>query len=188
LIIKDKVIIGLSYSMYTGKTTAANYLVKNYGFVKVSFANKLKETVKDLYNLTDEQTKGKSKEIPIVEMNNLTPRDIMQKFGESNRKIYCPVWINYVFQKTIPSLSPASAVVIDDCRYKNEADKIKEYGGVVINILRDTGMPKGSHSSEIDLDGYVFDYVIENNGTKEDFYRKIDSILYTILPVNYSKI
>lgn len=83
--------------------------------------------------------------------------------------------------------------IITDVRFPNEAQAIKDRGGVVIRVERDT--PKvaalftrkdGStefitakeHPSETALDNYKdFDYVIDNNGTIENLIDKVQEIL-----------
>ena len=55
--------------------------------------------------------------------------------------------------------------IITDVGYKNEADYIKNKGGILIKINRNTGY-NDNHISEIDLDDYdKFDYIVDNNGT-----------------------
>ena len=41
--------VAFAGKMQVGKTTSADYLVQKYGFVKLSFAGKLKEIAKDLW-------------------------------------------------------------------------------------------------------------------------------------------
>lgn len=80
--------------------------------------------------------------------------------------------------------------IITDCRFPNEADAIKQKGGVVIRVNRpckecdllNTHKMSCSknvieHESETALDDYNFDYIIENNSTIEDLIEKVRSIL-----------
>jgi hypothetical protein len=66
--------------------------------------------------------------------------------------------------------------LIPDLRYKNEAKRIKERGGILVRINRGNLPPieDPSHISEVDLDNWEdWDYVIDNNGSLEDFKQKI---------------
>jgi hypothetical protein len=51
--------------------------------------------------------------------------------------------------------------VITDVRYDNEAKRIREAGGVVWKIERETGT-LDSHSSEAGIESYLIDYTIIN--------------------------
>jgi hypothetical protein len=53
-------IIALSGLSGTGKDTAADILVRNHGFVKVSLADPLKRICRDVFNFTDDQLWGPS--------------------------------------------------------------------------------------------------------------------------------
>lgn len=68
---------------------------------------------------------------------------------------------------------------ISDCRFKNEAQFLREQGFILVKINRDLKyrLPLDrdpNHPSEIDLDDWNdWDYVINNNGTLEDYYIKL---------------
>ena len=69
--------------------------------------------------------------------------------------------------------------IITDVRFLNEANAIKERGGILIKIERDNGT-ESTHISETALDSYdidTFDYTINNNGTLEDLAKKVNAIL-----------
>lgn len=61
-----------------------------------------------------------------------------------------------------------SGVAISDVRFKNEALAIKSAGGIVVKMQRPGVEPLGDHISEHDLDGWAFDYVIENDEDLDD--------------------
>ena len=67
--------------------------------------------------------------------------------------------------------------IITDCRFPNEFRAIKDNGGVVIRIERDCIKPVNAHPSEIALDDFQFDFVIENNGSLEDLTRSVTFML-----------
>jgi hypothetical protein len=70
--------------------------------------------------------------------------------------------------------------IITDCRFPNEFKAIKDKGGIVIRINRDGIKPINAHPSEIALDDFNFDYVIENNGSLEDLKESVNFILNKI--------
>lgn len=53
-------IIGVCGQAGSGKDTAADFLVKNHGFVKVAFADPMKRICRDVFDFTDEQLWGPS--------------------------------------------------------------------------------------------------------------------------------
>ena len=58
------VLLGVCGFMGSGKDTLGDYLIERYGYQKASFAGPLKETLKRIFDFTDEQVYGKHKEIP----------------------------------------------------------------------------------------------------------------------------
>lgn len=205
---QQNMIIGISAKAHSGKDLVGDYLVDKYGFKKVKFADKLKEIValclsvpRDmLENQEYKETILPSEwwvfEIPNLEggvtvypyekykdeyhekfLVKVTPRWLLQKIGtECFRNIISPMfWVNALFASFVDGVD----YVITDVRFPNEADKVKESGGTLIRLNRD-GCLLSSHKSEIALDSYDFDSVVDNNGTKEELYAKIDEILYGI--------
>ena len=79
--------------------------------------------------------------------------------------------------------------VIADTRFPNEVKQIREQGGKIILVKRGQDPdwfvnytegniePKGIHSSEYAWAKEEFDFVIENNSTKEELYAKIDDLI-----------
>jgi len=67
--------------------------------------------------------------------------------------------------------------IITDCRFNNEAISIKERGGVILRVNRPGVFPVNNHPSEVDLDRWNFDGVINNDGNLNDLYTKVKNIL-----------
>lgn len=72
--------------------------------------------------------------------------------------------------------------IITDCRFPNEAQAIKDRGGIVIRVNRhvpkpDSGEKMLLHPSEISLNLWPFDYTINNNGTIEELIEKTREML-----------
>ena len=66
--------------------------------------------------------------------------------------------------------------IVTDVRYQNEADHIKNKGGILIRVNRNTHN-NDNHKSEIDLDDYnKFDFIIDNNGSVEELIKKVIEI------------
>jgi len=67
--------------------------------------------------------------------------------------------------------------IITDTRFENEAEAIKSKGGIVIRIERSGIKPINDHPSEIGLDGWNFDYVIDNSSSFDELKNKIKNIM-----------
>ena len=70
--------------------------------------------------------------------------------------------------------------IITDTRFQNEAEAIKTKGGIVIRIERAGIKPINNHPSEIGLDDWKFDYVIDNSSSVEHLKNKIKNIFQQI--------
>jgi hypothetical protein len=178
---KSKLIIGFGYKAQSGKDTAADYLVKEHQFMRVAFADTLKESCRAVFNFSTEQLYGELKQT-IDPFWNKTPREYLQIIGDGFRKFIDPlIWVKAIERKT--QLIKGN-IVIADIRYLNEIIFIHNIGGMAVKInrnhyeLRDK---QATHTSEVELDGYKeWDCEIDNNGTKEELYTNLDKMLTQI--------
>ena len=181
-------VIGLGCTAQVGKDTAAEYWEKKFpGRVKrVAFADKLKQVCMLLFDLSYEQCYG-SKEIKeaIDPRWGMSPREILQKVGEGMRKIYPDIWVDTVFYTTIPDHEKDGYdfFVISDVRYPNEGDKVHKEDGTLIKVLRAAGGVEvgADHSSETAMKDYTnFDFIIDNNGSFEEYFETLDKLMEQI--------
>ena len=166
--------IGFVGRKRSGKDTCASYLVDNYEFKNYSFASPLKEACKHIYCLQDEDMElGKDK---LIEHWNMTPRDMLKLVGtEFFRNKDKDHWIKNMNIR----ISKENNVSVSDVRFQNEASFLKEKGFILVHILRNN-MEEDNHESEVSSDSIKCDYNIQNNGTIEELYSCIDSILLSI--------
>lgn len=175
-------IIGLSGYARSGKDTAADHLVNEYGFTRYSFAAPMKEAMYRLNPIVHSDQIGNFRYKDLVDVYGLdTAKDshpeirrLLQVFGtEVGRDMFGEnFWVNLALNS-----AKEDRVVISDVRFKNEAEGIKAAGGEVWRINRIGIGPVTDHPSEIDLDGYPFDYVIDNDSTVQDLNSAIDAII-----------
>ena len=155
--------IAFSGKMQVGKTSSAEYLVRKYGFIKLSFAGKLKEIARDLF---PEQFECGQK-----------PRKLLQDLCMKMRKIDQDVWVNYVL-RIVRSLPKESNIVIDDLRFMNEYKALKNEGFFIVRILRDVPpSPLDDHPSEKEVEQMPYDLLLLNTGTLDRLYEKLDKIV-----------
>jgi hypothetical protein len=178
-------IIGFGCTAQVGKDTAAEYLEKIYpGKVKrVAFADKLKIVAMELFGLSWEQCYGSQEIKETVDPRwGATPRELLQGVGQKMREILPDIWVDTVFNVTIPKLAEQGydCFIISDVRYPNEGDKIHEMGGVVVKVTREgSGVTVGAtHSSETAMNDYEnFDFVLENNGGFDEYFDKLQQLM-----------
>lgn len=156
----------------------------NIRWITMSFADKLKEVASLVFDIRKEYWDDPSIKASIVSNYCLTGREILQRIGESFRKEISPdIWVNSLFSK-YNSLNYRDHsgdiikpnLIITDVRMPNEAQAIKDRGGILIRIDRETGY-KDNHISETALDDYKdWDYIIDNNGTLEELVDKVETL------------
>ncbi|WP_439426631.1 adenylate kinase [Stenotrophomonas sp. T8] len=161
-------IIGITGRARSGKDTLAEFLVSDHGFVKLSFAAPIRAFVADITGLpVSAMEDGPLKEEPLDWLNGQTPRRLMQTVGTEwgREMIDRDLWVKVVAQKIRQARRDGAAgVVVSDVRFDNEAQFIREWGGQVVQVLRDSAAPVSAHASEAGVQGDLIDTVIDNNG------------------------
>lgn len=175
-----RTIIALTGLAGSGKSTAAMHMVEHHGFHRVRFAGPLKDMMRAL-GLTEREIEGDRKEVPCDLLGGKTPRYAMQTIGtEWGRRLVHPdLWVR-AWQKAVDALPAGVPVVVDDCRFPNEAAAVCAAGGVLVRVRR-PGAGKGAagHSSEgQDLGRMAL--TLENTGTPEDLFYRVDVAVRSI--------
>jgi hypothetical protein len=126
-----------------------------------NFADILKQNVCiDILGMTYSQCYGsdaEKNELTDLEWGGerLTARDAMQLIGtDLFRKLKTNVWASATLKK-IDKEKPRISI-ITDCRFPNEVDAVKEYGGVVVRLTRK--YDSSTHTSETILDQDQYDW------------------------------
>jgi hypothetical protein len=162
--------IAFGYKMRSGKDTSCSYLLKEYGGTEVRFAS----AIYDILNYT--QTKcGFTLE---------KDREFLKMIGQWAREKDSDVWVKAAF---LPSTTGGGNLFCPDLRFKNEMRYLKENGWKCVKIIRthiclteavpSQEDPEEGHVSETELDTIPdaeWDYIIENNGSLENLYAKLD--------------
>lgn len=167
-------LLGLYSSvMGSGKTELTNVLVNQHGYAPVKFAGCLKEMLKVLLvtagmhpTETLRYTDGDLKETPIPFFGGKTCRWMMQTLGTDwGRRLITPtIWIDVAKAKILRLLNDGWRVVVDDMRFENEYEAIKELGGATVMVTRPGLVETTGHPSEGLLDRHPFDHVLGNLG------------------------
>jgi len=184
---KNVPLVGLCGRAQSGKDSVGQFM-SHFGFQKLSYAHRIKDCVKRIFDLTDHQLEdGYEKELPLIEWDGLAPRQIMQRFGtEVARNIHEDVWVKHLFN-TIDKFRRRSikGFVITDVRFDNEAKAILRRNGELWWVDRDTAGSKtgGDHKSEdvIHLKP-LCSKTIDNNRSLTDLRNIVDNIIETDYP------
>lgn len=205
-------IVLLGHLARSGKDTVADWLVSEYGYTKINFADKLKEVVADLYDFDHVQMYDWKKDVEDKRYPNtrdteyvghgsmidpnpnykpfLTPRRVLQLFGQDQRSLCPDIWPRIVCNKILyHTLADLEKFVIADFRFPNEYDyvaqmcKKNDFKLTAIRIDRDRNKRKlGDSMAEFDIsetaleDFDKWDCVISNNGTKEELFNSVKNI------------
>ena len=181
-------IIGICGLIGSGKDTIADHLVKDHKFVKISFADKLKDTVATLFEWDRDLLDGKTEQSRLWReqedhfwskelKKKVTPRYVLQVFGTECMRdgFYDGIWVSMLKKKVTEN--PDINWVIPDVRFENEVKVLKEIGGEVwwvkrgqlpmwFRMYQDIGQkPKDVHASEWQWANAKFDKVFKNDST-----------------------
>lgn len=168
-------VIALTGFAGSGKSTASKYLVEKHGYQLVKFAGPLKDMLRAI-GLSEAQIEGELKEEPCEWLQGATPRHAMQTLGTQWGRscIGQSFWIELWVQRVNLIIAAGGSVVVDDCRFPNEADEVRKLGGVVWKIVGRGGIA-GAHESEVGCG--ETDMVIRNIGDIVDLHRQLDMFL-----------
>ncbi|WP_367354162.1 AAA family ATPase [Agrobacterium pusense] len=169
-------VIALTGLAGSGKSTASKYLVEKHGYQLVKFAGPLKDMLRAI-GLSEAQIEGELKEEPCEWLQGATPRHAMQTLGTQwGRACIGPsFWIELWVRRVNQIIAKGGRVVVDDCRFPNEADEVRKLGGVVWQLVGRGGIA-GSHESEAGCGEP--DVEIHNTGDIADLRHQIDAFLH----------
>jgi hypothetical protein len=154
-------LIGINGFKGAGKDTVGDILVKHYGFTKLSFAAKLKQSVAALFDIPLEDVdRYKNLDASVVVMGkSMSFRVFLQRYGtESHREVFGDTfWV----EQLLPIPHWSKKYVITDARFENELRAVREYDGYNVQVVR-PGIEGDGHASEVAPHAKLIDYVITN--------------------------
>ncbi|MFE7479991.1 hypothetical protein [Streptomyces sp. NPDC057552] len=174
-------LIGLAGAARSGKDTVASFLVE-MGWQRKAFADPVKEF---LYRLDIWLADGEGGLLPlnatvdeggweVAKEEYYEVRGLLQRCGtEAGRGLLGPdIWVDTLFK----DVRTGVPTVISDVRFPNEAQAIKDRGGLVVQVCRPKQMliDGAAHISENALTGWDFDVVLLNTGSLDDLRRSAE--------------
>lgn len=198
-------LIGICGFQSSGKDTIADYLIKEYGFIRLSFASAVKDIISIMFGWPRDKLEGLTKEdrewreqvdywwSKTLKIPDLSPRYAMQYIATDvfRNHFHPDIWVKIVENQLNNYLnSPNINIVISDCRFENEINMILRLGGKIIQVYKDPpywfhkyrqgetpNEIRYIHRSEIEWIRCYRDYDIENDGTIEELYQNVKQII-----------
>lgn len=160
--------IGFAGKMQVGKTTAAEYLVRRHGFVKYALADPIKEIAGQAFGWDGAKDER--------------GRRLLQEIGTVGRAYDPELWLRRLAERFEADDPPR--VVVDDVRLAREVAFLERRGFTVARILRPAELigalasdERARHETETELDHVRFDRSIDNAGSFEALYARLDALV-----------
>jgi tRNA uridine 5-carbamoylmethylation protein Kti12 len=163
-------IIAISGKATSGKSTVTKIIKQHYADVYICpFAEDLKLKAAMEFNVPMDDILNNKNKIITIGGKDMTIRQLLIKIGSMYRELDPLYWVNRSLDKIIEieAKHPSNRwkknlFIIDDLRFKNEAEKLRSIGAKLIRIER-PGINLIDDPSEKDLDDYRFDQVFVND-------------------------
>jgi hypothetical protein len=187
----SKTIIGLHGFAQVGKDTAGEYLVKKHDFVRVSFADAVRESLfalNPVVVINPDEARLVDNLMGVVRVRPLVAkvgwerakkvkevRELLQRMGtEVGRDIFgYNCWIDIAHRKAILY----DKIVFTDVRFENEARFVKSLGGKVVRVNREGVGSVNGHASDRGLEDSMIDAEIYNNSTILAMLEQVEDLL-----------
>lgn len=176
-------LLGLSGYAQSGKDTVATVLIEKYGFTRIAFADIIRTSLYTLNPIIGLDSNGQ----PITLVSSvdklgwdkakLDPevRRLLQIFGtEIGRTLLgSDIWVDLALK----NLDPTVDYVVTDVRFPNEAQAIKDKGGLIWRVSRPSVNAVNQHLSEMALAEHKFDAYISNDADLAHLRAQVDKLL-----------
>jgi hypothetical protein len=196
-------IIGICGLQSSGKDTIGDYLINNYGFKKLSFAEVVKDILSILFSWDRKKLEGTTFEDRLwreqtdiwwsreLNIQGFSPRYAMQFIGTDLFRTHFKhdIWV-IILKKKILEYSQSTNIVITDCRFPNEINMLRDCGAKMIHVYR--SLPSwfisykldkidenelrelNIHPSEYSWIKEKYDLLILNTKSLRELYEEID--------------
>lgn len=201
------IILALGHEAQSGKGEVAQYLKRVYGgcnLLVASFAKALRfEIQQEVQQISADYMCPQRHAVEILcyrkgvkfdpfakpdENNPFGKQRALQQFwGTDYRRAQCATyWLDKV-QAEIDSVKP-DLVILDDARFNNEVDWVREQGGINVRVHRPNKTSlqgaEAAHVSEHQLANYEWDHILVNDGSLKQLHTRAADLYRTILQGN----
>lgn len=180
-------LVGLTGPKRVGKSTVAKIFENKYQCARLNFKDELlKELKANFKELLQELTLVHDGPLDdfdwLFEHKPPLVRALLQNYGtDVRRKDRENYWVEKWSLNYANNYYPKN-VVVDDVRFLNEAEMIKQYGGVIIRLERDDIDTTDKHKSETEMRSIQPDYIIKcKHGDFECLENDVEDIVAKVM-------
>jgi len=175
-------LIGLAGAARTGKSTAQGILADEFGLAPVNFADPIKDALTAMLDVDFHRLDGAEKETRLPGIGQ-SPRELMQTLGTEwgRHQNGSSFWIA-VARRRLAMLENADGdayrgAVFSDVRFNEEAEWLRQHGGLILHLHRQDCAPVRAHASEAGIYPRTGDVSIRNDGTLSELrHQLIDAV------------
>lgn len=175
-----RIVIGLVAPSGSGKTTVANRMLMEWGFLRIHSGLAIKEAVKAAFELDHDHVDGHLIDVPCEKLGGVTPRVVLEHIGHATHLV-APLATSLRFKRKIEGL-PAKFdhILVDGIRRRAEADTVRELGGKIVRVVGrkevNPDLPCDLTQAEVEAD-----YEIVNDGTLDQLVERTDEVVGRII-------
>lgn len=196
-------ILGINGKAGHGKDTVADMILKMYrnrevlnspvlslGYTgkplqKYSLATPIKTISEYVFDMTDQEMNTQEGKREVARYGyGKTNRELLQLIGTEMFRdiIHSDIWLDVAERKISDTVREGGLVVVPDIRFDNEAGWLKKRG-VLIQVVRPDieDITENAHASEAGITVEP-DYVIVNDGDKDDLEDKVENLFKELFP------
>jgi hypothetical protein len=173
-------LIGLTGRAGAGKSTVAAYLEDEHAFEHRAFADPILEMICTLFAHCGidgaHAIERNLKELPTA--LGFSYRELAQELGTGwGRRLSESFWLRAAELALDGAMERGDDIVISDVRFPNEADWIRQRGGVIVRVFRNDLPPVRAHESEAHVDTIGSTWALYNFGSLETLCDQVDRML-----------
>lgn len=176
-------IIGFTGPPGAGKDTAYEIIHRvatpSWKVERFSFADPLRAMADELMDLPEGHGYwGQDrKDQPSVLFNGHTPRELLIELGMLGRKYNPTIWLSLASRAIAES--GVDVAVITDVRFANEAERVLELGGLLVDIVRPGHAYDPARESESGIASKYANRALVNSGDMPDFQWTVEHFWWT---------
>jgi hypothetical protein len=116
----------------------------------------------------------------VVVSTRISGREFLQRYGtEAHREIFgTNFWVDAFWE--VNDFQDNDIVFVCDTRFENEAQSIKDRGGIIVEIVNDRINNEDSHASELGLPREYIDIIVDNSSTIDNLEASAETFVDSI--------
>lgn len=180
------ILIGLCGYAGTGKDTV-RALLEDHDFTGLAFADPIRAMIRELLTsngIDDRFMDDRDFKETVIHELGVSYRHMAQSLGtEWGRNLQPDFWLRIAGAFMDDRIDDGDThFVISDVRFENEAEWVRERGGVIWRVKREAAAPVRTHQSEAEIEHIEHDWTIHNDGSLEDLREAVGTSLQVALP------